>query len=58
MEEMQRQMMQQFQQPAYTEEEIKQYFLSKNLLVKVTPAKTSIYQGEQTTLSYIKSILA
>mgnify|MGYP000866647315 CR=1 FL=1 len=51
MEEMQRQMMQQFQQPAYTEEEIKQY-LSKNLLVKVTPAKTSIYQGEQTTLSY------
>lgn len=51
MEEMQRQMMQDFQQPAYTEAEIKQY-LANNLLVRVIPAKTTLYQGEQTTLSY------
>lgn len=51
MEEMQRQMMRQYQQPSYTEAEIKQY-LANNLFVKVYPSKTSIYEGEQTTLSY------
>ncbi len=51
MEEMQRQMMQQFQQPSYSEAEIKQY-LSKNLFVRVVPSKTILYQGEQSTLSY------
>ena len=51
MEEMERQMMRQFQQPQYSEAEIKQY-LAKNLFVRVIPTKSTLYQGEQTTLSY------
>ena len=51
MEEMQRQMMRQFQQPSYSEAEIKQY-LSTNLFVRAIPSKSSLYEGEQTTISY------